>query len=349
MSSNALGQRVDEVQISPAADLAAAISATDFSRCSATVVGYGYMGKEYVKALRALGTGRIRVCSRSAGPLEELGSVDGVETAAGGVERIKWQPERDELGIVATRTASLAEASHQLATLGYRHLLIEKPVCLQSHAIHRLGEIMENHNAEAVCAYNRLAYPSFQELRGRLGAEGGVTSCTYTFTELIKPDWPEIFSAEELARWGIANSLHVIGMAHGLIGLPASWHGHRSGGLSWHPTGAVFVGSGVSKQSIPFTYHADWGSTGRWSVEVHTPQSSYRLCPLEKLYRRGSAMDEWDELPVAAFDPELKAGIAEEVAAALSPDVRQLLPLVSIGQATALTEYAEAVFGYGAE
>ena len=346
MSRNSVPWQVKSDQPASSADLASAISTTDFSTRAATVVGYGYMGKEYVKALRALGVERIRVCSRSGGPLEELRGADGVETAAGGFERLGWQPERDELGIIATPTAALADASQQLASLGFRHLLIEKPVCLRSRAIRQLAETLEQRRVEAVCAYNRVAYPSFQELRARVESVGGVTSCTYTFTELIKPDWPEIFSAEELARWGVANSLHVIGMAHGLIGAPGAWRGHHSGALPWHPNGAVFVGSGVSDQHIPFSYHADWGSTGRWSVEVHTSQSSYRLCPLEKLFRRASAMAEWEELPVAAFAPDLKAGIGEQVAAMLSPDIRQLLPLVSLGEAVALTEYAEAVFGY---
>ena len=33
---------------------------TDFSICGATVVGYGNTGKQYVKALRALGVQHIR-------------------------------------------------------------------------------------------------------------------------------------------------------------------------------------------------------------------------------------------------------------------------------------------------
>ena len=129
-----------------------------------------------------------------------------------------------------------------------------------------------------MCAYNRVAYPSFLEAYARASHEGGITSCTYTFTEMIKQDWPERFKPDELARWGIANSLHVMSMAHALIGLPQSWTGHQCGALPWHPAGSVFVGSGISKLGIPFSYHADWGSTGRWSVEVHTAVSSYRLC-----------------------------------------------------------------------
>jgi hypothetical protein len=163
---------------------------------------------------------------------------------------------------------------------------------------------------------------------------------------MIKPDWPQRFPLEELARWGIANSLHVIGMAHGLIGMPKEWSGYRRGSLPWHATGALFVGAGISDLDIPFSYHADWSSTGRWSVEVHTSLSSYRLCPLEKLLRRTSQLSDWEDIPVVAFAQDVKAGIVEEVAAMLSGDIRRLVPLLSVSETAALTRYGEDVFGY---
>lgn len=326
--------------------LANAIAAADFSGCSATVVGYGFTGKHYVKALQALGVGRIHVCSRSKGPLEELEGVLGVTTTAGGYRLLDTPSLSGELGIVATPTADLVEAAEYLAACGYRKILIEKPVSLWSTEIERLGSLLKVRRVEAACAYNRVAYPSFIEVRAQTCGDGGITSCVYTFTEMVKEDWPQRYSAEELARWGIANSLHPIGMAHGLIGLPATWNSYRSGALRWHPSGSVFVGSGISDRDIPFAYQADWGSKGRWSVEVQTRDASYRLCPLEKLYAKASAMDEWGEVPVATFAPEVKAGIAEQVAAMLCDDVRLLVPLMPLDQTARLTAFAEELFGY---
>lgn len=328
------------------AELAAEIERTDFSNSAATVVGYGNMGRQYVKSLQALGIKQIRVCSRSAGPLAELEGVNEVTTLAGGFRMIRSVPRAEELGIVAAPTADLVAAAQHLAACGYRKILIEKPVSLWSGDIQRLAEHLKREGVEAMCAYNRVAYPSFHEVRSRATEEGGITSCTYTFTEMIKPDWPERFPAEELARWGIANSLHVMSMAHGLIGLPARWSGHRSGALSWHPTGSVFVGSGISDRGIPFSYHADWGSTGRWSVEVLTPVSSYRLCPLEKLLRKTSALRDWEEIPVATFAADVKVGFVEQLSAMLDRHIRQLVPLFSLDEAARLTRYGEEVFGY---
>jgi predicted dehydrogenase len=304
------------------------------------------MGKQYVKALRALGVQHIRVCSRSGGPLEELRSMTGVEAVAGGFERLECRPKGDELGIIATPTLSLVAAAERLASLGFCRLLIEKPVSLWSREIEQLAGMLERKGVEAACAYNRVAYPSFHEVRARAMREGGITSCTYTFTEMIKSDWPDRFPAEELARWGIANSLHPISMAHGLIGYVATWSGHRSGALPWHPTGSVFVGSGISDLGIPFTYHADWGSTGRWSVEVHTRVASYRLCPLEKVFGKTSATGDWEEIPIVTLAPEVKVGFVEQVAAMLSETIRQMVCLVSLRTAAALTRYGEKVFAY---
>ena len=338
--------RSDTVQPVSSTELAGQISETDFSDCTSTVVGYGSMGKQYVKALRTLGVGRIFVSSRSYGPLQELWGIDGVGAIAGGFERLERRPQKDELGIVATSADSLIPAAEHMVSLGYRRLLIEKPVSLWSGEIEELAGRLEHQDIEVACAYNRVAYPSFLEAQARTSGEGGITSCTYDFTEIIRPDWTERFTAEELARWGIANSLHVMSMAHGLIGLPETWEGRRIGGLSWHPVGNVFVGSGISDRGIPFSYHADWGSKGRWSVEVHTLEASYRLCPMEKLYRKPTATGDWEEVPIVAFAPDVKVGFVEEVAAMLSPAFRPFIDLVSLRDAVELTKYGEDVFGY---
>jgi len=70
------------------------------------------------------------------------------------------------------------------------------------------------------------------------------------------------------------------------------------------------------------------------------------MCPLEKLFRKESPMDDWDEIPISSFAPEVKAGIVEEVAAMLDPELAQAIPLITLEKATKLTRYAESLFGY---
>ena len=339
-------QELSREELLSAAGVCDAVAAADFSNCSATLIGWGRMGKQYAAALEALGVRRIRVVGRSDRTLEPLRSLSQVEVLAGGFEAFSASPRPDELGIVAVPMAGLLPAAKKLLSLGFRKILIEKPIALNSGEIETLAKEFEESQALGICAYNRVAYPSFLECRSRVAQEGGATSCAYTFTEIISPDWERAFPEEELARWGIANSLHPIGMAHALIGTPAQWSGFRKGALRWHPSGAVFAGSGISERGIPFSYHADWGSTGRWSVEIHTASSSYRLCPLETLARRVDAKGEWVEVPLKAFAPQVKPGFVEQTAALLNGEIGRQIPLVTLSQAAALAKFAEGVFGY---
>jgi predicted dehydrogenase len=327
-----------------AAATAAAVAGMDLRDRSATVIGYGYMGKEYVAALQALRTGRIRVASRSPEPLEEL---PGIETRSGGYAAVDWEPVEGEVAIIAVPPPELIPASEHLIKLGYKRLLVEKPVSFWSQEIKEFTERAAGCGVEIRCAYNRVHYPAFYELLARSVAEGGITSCAYDFTELIRSHWPERFSAQELARWGVANSLHVLSMAHGLIGLPDSWQGYRAdtGSVTWHSAGTTFTGAGVSVLGVPFSYHANWGSKNRWALEVSTKEAAYRLCPMETLQRRDDPLGDWEDVALAVAYPQVKMGIAELVAACFGD--RSLAPVIWEGPSCLqLTRFGEEVFGY---
>lgn len=326
------------------------MAVSDFSGAKVTVLGYGAMGKEYVKALQALKVKEILVCSRSEAPLKELQGFKGITVQSGGYENLKAKPQEKELVIIALPVADLIPASKFLKELGYKKFLIEKPVSLYSSELESFLHQFETPGISAFCAYNRIAYPSLLEARGFAEAEGGITSCHYTLTEMVRSDWTERFSKEELSRWGASNTIHVISMAHALIGAPKSWQGSRSGdSLSWHPSGTTFVGSGVSEKNILFSYHADWSSKGRWGVEFYTSKAAYRFCPLEKLFRREVATKDWEEVPITTFAPGVKVGFAEQVAATLNTNVREKMGFVSLKEAYVWTRFAEEVFGYNGE
>lgn len=320
---------------------------TPFSKSSATVVGYGAMGREFVKALQVLNVASIQICSRSKPQFETVSGNSAVQTFVGGYQQFLQKARPGELAIVATPTADLIPAVRCLRGLGFKKFLIEKPVSLYSKEIEKLQRDFETPEIEIRVGYNRVAYPSFLAARHWAEEEGGITSCFYTLTEIIGKDWIERFPKEELARWGIANSLHVASLAHGLIGLPKAAEVFQGGGdIAWHPAGSIFVGSGISEKGIPFSYHADWTSTGRWSVEFHTRKASYLLCPLEKLYRRTSFKEPWQEVPVDVFSDRVKSGIVEEVAAMLEPEWRSKISLYSLEDTLKLTQFGEKVFGY---
>lgn len=147
-------------------------------------------------------------------------------------------------------------------------------------------------------------------------------------------------------RWGIANSLHVISMAHDLIGLPKEMQTYRFGKLDWHPSGDRFVGAGITHENIPFSYHADWSSAGRWGIEIMTAQNAYRLIPLEKLYRCKKGTFNWEPVEITAAFSDVKQGVAEEVAIMLETELEKTIPLADIKKAAEFTELAEEIFEY---
>lgn len=308
-----------------------------FSGAAVTLVGFGAMGREYFKTLKSLGVRNVRIVSRSA--------KEGV-TFSGGFEKFRETSRENESVILAVPVPELIPAAEHFRELGFRRFLIEKPLSLYSGELERFWENFSGSGIEAFVAYNRVVYPSLLEAAFRADREGGITSCQYAFTERIDRV-PQTHSPEVLRRWGMANSSHVIGMAHRLIGLPKEWKSYRAGNaVPWHPAGSLFSGAGATERGILFNYHADWSSTGRWSVEIHTAKSSYRLCPLEKLFRRTVFGGPWEEIETELFDPALKAGFAEQTAAFLSPEIRKGIPLVSVAESLTLSRYVENVFGY---
>ena len=330
------------------ADLACLIRKTSFKDCSVTLIGYGFMGRHYMRALSSLGVGNINVCSRSPVPLEEVKGIPGVHVSDGGVENVQAAISNSDLAIIATPSTTLVEMAEHLLKLGYKRLLIEKPVAFESAVIDGLAAMCKSHDVDAFVAFNRIAYPSFIEARSRVYNDGGISSCSYTITELVSDDWPKLYPPTELARWGISNTLHVVSMAHGLIGWPYEWNSICAGSMEWHKTGSVFVGSGISDKNIPFSYHGDWKSRGRWSIELHTVGTSYRFCPLETLCIKHDALADWEDLHLEVFDKTLKAGIAEQVAAALDSSIGRSLPLMTLRDAVSLAQYGENMFGYEA-
>ncbi len=326
--------------------LANQIANTDFSQSSATIVGYGVMGKEYLKALQALKVGNIRVYTRNPVNPTRSDSSKNTTFISGDLDTVRTDPSGTELGIIAIPVAMLSSMAIKLCDLGFKRLLIEKPVALSSDQIQTLSDTLDSRNVSAWSGYNRLSYPAFHELKSLIHREGGATSCSYSITELVNNNWQSRFSREELNRWGISNTLHVISMAHGLIGIPQAWASYKSGGLDWHSSGSIFVGSGISVNSTPFSYHGDWSSKGRWGINIYTQISSYKLCPLEELQHRENPLGAWQSKPISTYDSSIKAGVLEQTASVLRSDSIMGNTLLSMKDTQLLTAFAENVFGY---
>jgi predicted dehydrogenase len=322
------------------------IGKEDFSDRRVVVIGAGWMADQYCQALRALGVRSVTVVSRKEESARQCCQKYDFQPRHGGYREAFPALTDSDLVIVATPIHELRPAAEFAVSLGFRNILVEKPGALYSKELADWAASMGGQGARIRLAFNRQAYPSFWKLKELAAAEGGIISCHYMFTEWVHTINFSNNRQEVYQRWGVANSLHVIAMAHALIGLPKTLSAYRSGGLSWHPTGERFYGAGVTEEDILFSYQADWGSAGRWGIEVMTPQSAYRLIPLEKLFRCAKGSVAWDPVEITQAFPGVKEGVAEEVAIMLQGELEKGNPLPDLKEGAAMVEVAERILGY---
>ena len=107
-------------------------------------------------------------------------------------------------------------------------------------------------------------------------------------------------------------------MAFFMGGWPQKITALKTGRLKWHPDGSIFVGIGISGKKAPFSYHANWESAGRWSIEIITPKNKLIFRPLEKLQiQKYGSMAIEDVLLDDKLDTDFKPGLYKQVEAFL--------------------------------
>jgi predicted dehydrogenase len=313
------------------------------------LAGAGPMAEEHLRALLACGVdaSAILVVGRSRERTEALAGRYGVRAVWGGVETVD---ESAPLAIVAVTETEAPEAARVLSLRGARHVLLEKPGALASAT---LGKLLRATRASTVVVgYNRRFYPSVERARTLAEEDGGAIGLAFEFTEIedlvLRDRARRDLSEEVLARWGAANSLHVIDLAFHLAGEPRELSVDRAGSLDWHPAGAVFAGSGRTHTGALFVYLATWSGAGRWGVEVTTRARRLVLRPLEELRQQTLGRFELEPVELPAEPHGLKPGIHGQLRAFLdaartgATDPR----LCTLEEAIGRLELAEKIFGY---
>ena len=309
------------------------------------IIGAGWMAREHCKALHAMKIKDVTVISRREESACSCCKDYNYRPLHGGYQKNLPELGIFDLVIVALPIHELKTATTFAINCGNKNVLIEKPGALYSSLLDKWNKETKNTDVRIRIAYNRYTYPTLWKLK-ELTKEEKITSCFYTFTEWIHTinftnNRPDVYK-----RWGIANSLHLISMAHNLIGMPKELSSYRAGSLGWHPSGTQFVGAGITQRDIPFSYQADWESAGRWGIEIMTNHNAYRLIPLEKLYSCPKGSVNWEEIECPSAYPDVKKGVAEEIAIMLNKELEKDIPLANLKQAAFLTKLAEEIFGY---
>lgn len=282
------------------------------------LVGSGEMAQGYSAVLRDLKQEHT-VIGRGAQSAADFERVTGVSVIVGGLVRALQSAPPPASAIIAVGVESLFETAESLIRAGARRVLLEKPGGLDAKEIVELDKLAQVFGCRVYLGYNRRFYESVRRAQEIIVEDGGLLSAHFEFSE-----WGHKIAALDkdprvLQRWLLANSSHVVDLAFYLCGFPTDYRFWRSGALDWHPTGARFVGAGVTDRNIPFGFVSDWEAPGRWGIDLMTKHHRIILRPLERLslMQRGTVVV--TEVPLeATLDERFKPGLWRQTEAFLS-------------------------------
>lgn len=278
------------------------------------LIGVGYMGIEFAKALKALGREFIAV-GRGEKSAKEFEKEIGQPVFSGGID--KYLAENFKIpksAIIAISEEQIGTATIKLIKAGVKEILAEKPGGADFEEIKKVARIAKSHNAKVYLGYNRRFYASVEEAKKIIKKDGGALSLFFDFTEAVHKIVPLVRAPGVKENWFLHNSTHVLDMAFFLAGWPKKFNAYASDSLTWHPAAAIFAGSGVLENGALFSYHANWKSAGRWAIEVQTRKRKLIFKPLEKLQIQEVGSFEIKEYSLEdKLDLDFKPGVYKEL------------------------------------
>ena len=156
-------------------------------------------------------------------------------------------------------------------------ILIEKPVGLSSLDFTKINS--EEFDERVYVAFNRRWFNSIKNLKKELEDKETLT-VNIEFTE---HNGRMKGSVEELERWAIANSIHVIDMGLFLFGVPKiSFLKNEIN------SGVHIIEARAERKKITFYFKAYWGGAGNWNISVLTNKANYVLNPIENLTKQNT-------------------------------------------------------------
>ena len=276
------------------------------------LVGCGQIAIEYAKILNELGES-FTVFGRGLKSSQKFTELTGKEVILQSIVSYK-EDKAPEYLIIAVSIENLASITIEAIGLGIKNILVEKPLALSSSEVECIYDISKKNNCNVFIGFNRRFFSSTMEAINIIKADGGVKSIHFEFTE-----WPNVFldpknSKEAKEKWILCNSSHVIDLAFYLAGKPEEMVSFVSGGTVHHPSGSVFCGSGLTQRGALFSYHANWESSGRWSIEVMTNKRRLILCPMEQLKTQEISSIQQNRIIIDdSLDKKFKPGLFLEV------------------------------------
>lgn len=294
------------------------------------LIGSGQMAESYIEVLKKMEV-EFLVIGRGEASATNIEAKHGVKVVKGGLDNfLKSQPSKSSHAIISVGVEQLYSCCSLLLNYGIQNILTEKPGALNLQEIGELAKLNKKNKANVSIAYNRRFYSSVLKAEEIIAQDGGILSFNFEFTE-----WSHIIEKAEKPRevfenWIMANSSHVIDLAFYLGGWPKTLNCLSKGKntLGWHPSSAIFVGSGESDKGALFSYSSNWISPGRWVVEVMTPKHRLYFKPMEQLQIQNIGSVKVDPLEIDnSLDISFKPGLYLQTQAFLEGSLQRFCTL----------------------
>ena len=313
-----------------------------FNNSAVTIIGGGDITQEYAKSLECLDISNVTIITNSKKNPKLFSKKFDYKILSGGYEKHVPSIKKQDLVIIATPTELLCPACNLCLDNGQNNILIEKPGSLYTNDLKLLAK--KSKGCRIRIGLNRLCYPNVHLLKKLCKNE--ILSCKFDLTEWTHKIPMNKYTKDEYRLWGISNSIHLISLVFELIGMPEKITCSHQGSFDWHPSGSIFTGSGISCNTIPFSYHANWESPGRWMVEIMTKNKSYRLMPIEGLFVCEKGSVDWNPVSFNSTSSKTKPGILEQVVIMLNDNLEKDCPLTTLEQSINYIKIAKKIFNY---
>ena len=149
------------------------------------LIGAGNMAIEYAHVLLSL-TKNLKVIGRGKTSAENFKVNTGLSVIEGGVRSfLNKQPNKPQFAIVAVNINALKDVSLKLISYGIKNILVEKPGGLNFNEIEELSDLSKKLNVNVFISYNRRFYQSVLLAKDIINKDGGISSFSFDFTELL--------------------------------------------------------------------------------------------------------------------------------------------------------------------
>ena len=284
---------------------------SDYVKDKVLLVGPGNIGYDYVKVLKSFYVD-IDIVGRSRESSIKFSEKTNLPVYGAGIDSYLGKNEPPKYAIVAVNENQLSGVTLSLLNHGVKNILIEKPAGLSiSELINIKSKMAED--CKVYVGYNRRFYRSVEECRRFIKINKEPISVNFEFTEWVHDINFKHYTKNELERFFLCNSSHVVDLVFHLFGEPKELNSYTRGSLDWHSP-SIFTGSGVTVNDVLFSYNTNWSSSGRWGIEILFSNFKLILKPLEKLYIQyvGSLQSEEVELD-GDLDYDYKPGLYNEI------------------------------------